>query len=350
MKPIFVKAIVVADGQEIWPENAPNSPFFWKNGCWRRHGIQFDTYPQSKYPKGIQLLKNMADTLKPILDTCSTAVFSASSRGDESYLFEQIKDQNPDARSSPFSTHGVYASAMASFLNIQASISASQTCSSSGMALINAMAWMRAGLIEQAVVVAVELPEHPSTISLFLKSGILNTNPMAGPWPLQTSVAGNGTVVASAAVAVVLTSIPPEKGLKIAGIGWAMEKATSPAGIHPMGLAFQDSMKQACCAFGAPDLILAHLPGTRNGNLAEQKAIDSIFRESRPKAIGTKWFTGHALGASTAVSVVWAWQMLVEQLRPLSTPESRLDALPDSVLVNSQGFGGQATSILLQKC
>lgn len=349
MKPIFIQAVEVADGQAIWPENAPLSPFYWKDGCWRRQGIQFDAYPQSKYPHGIQLVNNMAVTLMPALESGSTAVFSASSRGDESYLFNQIKEQNPDARSSPFSTHGVYASAMASFLNIPASISASQTCSSSGMAFLNAVAWMRAGLIDQAVVVAIELPEHPSTIALLKKSGILNTNPDSGPWPLRTSNAGIGTVVASAAVAMVLTTKQPEKGMKLSGIGWAMEKTSSPAGIHPLGLAFQESMQQACNPFGAPDLILAHLPGTRNGNLAEQTAIDSAFKTQITNVIGTKWFTGHALGASTAVSLVWAWKMLVEQRRPMPTPESTLSTSPQSVLVNSQGFGGQATSILLEK-
>ncbi|MDA0309388.1 MAG: beta-ketoacyl synthase N-terminal-like domain-containing protein [Bacteroidetes bacterium] len=348
MKPIFIQAVEVADGQAIWPEGTPLSPFYWKDGCWRRQGIQLEAYPQSKYPDGIQLLNNMADKLKSVLQAGTTAVFSASSRGDESYLFNQIKEQNPDARSSPFSTHGVYASSMASFLNIPASISASQTCSSSGMAFINAIAWMRAGLIDQAVVAAIELPEHPSTIAMLKKSGILNTNPDSGPWPLRTSNAGIGTVVSSAAVAMVLTTKQPEKGMKISGIGWAMEKASSPAGIHPLGLAFQESMKQACHPFGTPDLILAHLPGTRNGNLAEQSAIDAVFKSQRPITMGSKWFSGHALGASTAVSMVWAWKMLAEQCRPMLTPESALPSLPQSVLINSQGFGGQATSILLE--
>jgi len=349
MKPIFIQAVEVADGQAIWPEGTPLSPFYWKDGCWRRQGIQLEAYPQSKYPDGIQLLNNMADKLKSVLQAGTTAVFSASSRGDESYLFNQIKEQNPDARSSPFSTHGVYASSMASFLNIPASISASQTCSSSGMAIINAIAWLRAGLIDQAVVAAIELPEHPSTIALLKKSGILKTDPDSGPWPLRSSNSGIGTVVSSAAVAMVLTTKQPEKGMKISGFGWAMERASSPAGIHPLGLAFQESMNQACQPFGTPDLILAHLPGTRNGNLAEQSAIDSVFKSQRTNTLGTKWFSGHALGASTAVSMVWAWKMLVDQCRPMPNPESILPTLPQSVLVNSQGVGGQATSILLEK-
>lgn len=347
MRPVYVHAIVLADGQELWPGPNPESPFFWSGNQWQRRGIDLETYPVDKHPPGIRILKNVAGKLRGFITTERAAVFTGSSRGDEAYLFQQLQNTSPDARSSPFSTHGVYASTLAAELDLDAGISASQTCSSSGMALINAMAWLQSGFIDQAAVVGMELPEHQATLAMLRSSGILNTHAEAGPWPITLTENGEGTVVASAAVGLVLGCEKPPVGLLISGSGWAMEKAGSAAGIHPEGLAFQRSMKQACAGF-LPDLILGHLPGTGQGNRAELKAIEAVFGPNAVRVTGTKWFTGHALGASNLVSLYWAWQLLAEGKKEVG-PQAELNPKrAKKILVNSQGFGGQATAFLVE--
>jgi|GEM_PF-1064462 len=349
MRPVYVHSLVAADGQKLWPGPSPESPFFWAGQQWQRKGIDLSPYPTDKHPEGVRILKNIAGKLRSSIKSERAAVFTGSSRGDEAYLFQQIQNSVPDARCSPFSTHGVYASTLANELHVQAGISASQTCSSSGMALLNALAWLEAGFIEQAIVVGLELPEHPATLAMLRSSGILQTNPESGPWPLKTTENGEGTVVASAAIALVLSCEKPEFGLRIAGSGWAMEKAGSAAGIHPEGLAFQQAMRQACQGGLLPDLILGHLPGTRQGNTAELRAIDAVFGLNSMQVTGSKWFTGHALGASNLVSFYWAWQLLVEGKEASEIRvEPKLKRV-EKILINSQGFGGQASAFLVER-
>lgn len=347
MRPVFIHALVLADGQELWPAHNPVSPFFWSGNQWQRRGIDLGTYPVDKHPPGIRILKNVAEKLRGYITSERAAVFTASSRGDEGYLFQHLQNPIPDARSSPFSTHGVYASTLASELKLEAGISASQTCSSSGMALINAMAWLQSGFIDQAAVVGIELPEHPDTLAMLRSSGILNAHAGAGPWPLSLRENGEGTVVASAAVGLLLSCEKPVNGLLISGSGWAMEKAGSAAGIHPEGLAFQRSMKLACAGL-LPDLILGHLPGTRQGNRAERMAIEAVFGQDAVRVTGSKWFTGHALGASNLVSLYWAWQLLVERKEEVGPQAEQNPKRAEKILVNSQGFGGQATAFLVE--
>jgi len=348
MKPVYVHALVLADGQKLWPDSSPESPFYWSGKQWQRRGIDLSTYPVDKHPEGIRILKNMAGKLRGYMRVERAAVFTASSRGDEAYLFQHLQNSSPDARSSPFSTHGVYASTLAAELGLAAGISASQTCSSSGMALINALAWLQAGFIDQAAVVGLELPEHEATLAMLRRSGILQTNSKAGSWPLKLTENGEGTVVSSAAVGLILSQEKPDFGLQITGSGWAMEKADSAAGIHPEGLAFQRAMQQACLGGLKPDLILGHLPGTRQGNKAELKAIDTVFGLDTVQVKGTKWFTGHALGASNLVSFYWAWKFLVEGRQEAANSPGASAKGINKILVNSQGFGGQASAFLLE--
>ncbi|MFZ4061259.1 MAG: beta-ketoacyl synthase N-terminal-like domain-containing protein [Bacteroidia bacterium] len=349
MKPLYVHALVLADGQELWPLPDPTSPFFWSGQHWQRKGIDLHAYGADKHPAGIRIIKNVAEKLRGHVKSERAAVFTGSSRGDEAYLFQQLQHASPDARSSPFSTHGVYASTLAAELGIEAGISASQTCSSSAMAILNAMAWLQSGFIEQAVVVGLELPEHSATLAMLRSSGILQTNEAAGPWPLKLTEQGQGTVVASAAVGLVLSCEKPDLGMHISGRAWAMEKVGSAAGIHPEGLAFQRTMRQACEGGEVPDLILGHFPGTLRGNQAELKAIELVFGKNTVPATGSKWFTGHALGASNLVSLFWAWQYLIEGKQAVEPGKSAMTQMPQQILVNSQGFGGQACSFLVKK-
>jgi 3-oxoacyl-[acyl-carrier-protein] synthase II len=111
------------------------------------------------------------------------------------------------------------------------------------------------------------------------------------------------------------------------------------------------------------DYINAHGTSTPLGDIAETKAIKSVFGEhARKLAISsTKSMLGHLLGASGGVEAIACALSLYEQvLHPTINlenpdPECDLDYVPnqarksqvDYVLSNSFGFGGHNCSVVL---
>jgi 3-oxoacyl-[acyl-carrier-protein] synthase II len=101
------------------------------------------------------------------------------------------------------------------------------------------------------------------------------------------------------------------------------------------------------------DLVIPHSPGTYQGDQAEHNAITSIFGDILPKVINHKFLTGHTLGASGLLSVELGYYMLNQNISfdfpyPSLYPTVSKPS-PQTVLINSMGFGGNAVSIILKK-
>ena len=106
---------------------------------------------------------------------------------------------------------------------------------------------------------------------------------------------------------------------------------------------------------GRVDYINAHATSTRANDLAETRAIKSVFGQEayRIPISSTKSMIGHALGAAGAIEAVVSVKALAEQIIPPTInleepdPECDLDYVPrearaasvESVLSNSFGFG-----------
>lgn len=153
-------------------------------------------------------------------------------------------------------------------------------------------------------------------------------------------------------------------------IGWANSTdgyhVTSP---HPEGIGAVYCMKRclekAGIAPDAVDYINAHGTSTPKGDSIETKAIHTLFGEHVNKLAvsSTKGATGHMMGAGGIVETIACVKAVCEDVIPptlhLTHPDAEcdLDYVPDTArhqtvnvaMSNAFGFGGQNSSILLQK-
>lgn len=139
---------------------------------------------------------------------------------------------------------------------------------------------------------------------------------------------------------------PPEDG---AGAARAMRRALERAGLAPEQV----------------DYVNAHATATPQGDVAETRAIRSVFgrHAGRLAVSSTKSMLGHALGATAAIEAALCVLALRDQVIPptinLDEPDSEcdLDYVPhrarpaalDVLLSNAFGFGGANTALVLRR-
>lgn len=131
----------------------------------------------------------------------------------------------------------------------------------------------------------------------------------------------------------------------------------------PDGLGAQLAMREALTMAGLKPVdiqwVHAHGTGTVNNDESESRAIRQVFSDAQPPVSSTKGFTGHTTSASGSIAAVIAiiamyrrfipvnlgWSQPMEDgLRPyMQTAPIDLHA----VMVNSFGFGGNDSSLIL---
>ncbi|MEM6774146.1 MAG: beta-ketoacyl-ACP synthase II [Pseudomonadota bacterium] len=142
-------------------------------------------------------------------------------------------------------------------------------------------------------------------------------------------------------------TLPPEDGR---GAADAMRAALADASIDAADVEY----------------VNAHGTSTLAGDLAESRAVESVFGASANKVAvsSTKSMIGHLLGAAGAVEAVFSVLAIRDQVAPptinLDTPGEGcvLDYVPNTardmsiqnVLSNSFGFGGTNGSLLFSRC
>ncbi|MGD9017634.1 MAG: beta-ketoacyl-[acyl-carrier-protein] synthase family protein [Desulfobacterales bacterium] len=110
------------------------------------------------------------------------------------------------------------------------------------------------------------------------------------------------------------------------------------------------------------DAINAHATSTRIGDQVEVDALRSVFGGKLPPITANKSLTGHAMGASSAIEVVFALRGIEDQRLPPTinhTPDPELDidcvaegsrsVQQEYVLKNAFGFGGCNACIVFRK-
>ena len=135
---------------------------------------------------------------------------------------------------------------------------------------------------------------------------------------------------------------------------------------HPEGAgavaAMQSALRRAGLAAAAIDYVNAHGTGTRENDLAEAKALKTVFGEHVPPFSSTKHFFGHALAASGAIEAVVCAEALRHQAVPanpgFATPDAAIGLEPIAqfrnaplthVMSNSFGFGGNNVVLIFSK-
>ncbi len=288
-----------------------------------------------------------------------------SSRGAtqlfEAYHTEFLEKGKTSTLASPTTTLGNISSWVAHDLQGKGPvISHSITCSTALHAVLNGIAWIKSGLTNKFLVGGSEAPLTPFTIAqmralkIYSKAGETVQGPNYPCRTLDFGKSENTMVLGEGAAMACLEKGNPKNALaKIIGVGYATEVLDHNVSISTEARCFQDAMKMALGNInpGEVDAIVAHAPGTIQGDMAEVRAIERVFEENIPFLTSNKWKIGHTFGASGMLSVEMAILMLLHQ-KPLVVPFVEHGDLPkkmDKVLVNAVGFGGNAVSVLLSR-
>jgi 3-oxoacyl-[acyl-carrier-protein] synthase II len=243
-------------------------------------------------------------------------------------------------------------------------------CAAGAQSVAEAFRLIAGGEADVVICGGTESPLHPTITSAFG-----NARALASGWddPAEASrpfdKRRNGFVLGEGAAVLVVERAGHADARGAAGyadvIGWgATTDAYHPTMPRPDGEGAAVCMRQALATAGRPaadvDYINAHGTSTKIGDVAETKAIRSVFGDRCPAVSSIKAVTGHMLGASGAVeaaaSALAVSRGMLPPTRNLDDPDPDCDldhvrgqARPGQVSVtlsNSFAFGGHNVSLL----
>jgi 3-oxoacyl-(acyl-carrier-protein) synthase len=281
-----------------------------------------------------------------------------SSRGAtdlfETHYQEYLKSGKAQTLASPTTTLGNISSWVAHDLQSSGpEISHSITCSTALHAVLNGVAWLKAGMADKFLVGGTEAPLTDFTIAQMRALKIYSNSTEEYPnRALDLEKKKNTMILGEGAGVCCLEIGKKENALAyIEGMGYATEILEHSISISAEATCFQKSMKMALqnTHLSEVDVIVMHAPGTIKGDLTEYKAIEKVFGESLPLLTTNKWKIGHTFGASGILSMELAILMM-QHNRFIGVPfaEAQIQTKPiKKVLINAVGFGGNAVSILL---
>ena len=281
-----------------------------------------------------------------------------SSRGAtdlfEKHFQEYLETGKAQTLASPTTTLGNISSWVGHDLQSTGpEISHSITCSTALHALLNGVAWLRAGMVDKFLIGGSEAPLTDFTIAQMRALKIYSHSEDAYPnQALNLDKKLNSMILGEGAAACCLEMGKKDNALAfIEGIGYATEILEHNISISAEATCFQKSMKMALqnTNLADVDVIVMHAPGTKAGDLTEYKAIQKIFGGALPLLTTNKWKIGHTFGASGILSVELAVLMLQHnQFIGVPFAKAQTQTKPiKKVLVNAVGFGGNAVSVLL---
>lgn len=294
------------------------------------------------------------------------AINIGSSRG-ATHLFEKhhqefLETGKTPTLASPTTTLGNISTWVAHDLKSQGpELSHSITCSTALHAVLNAIAWLQAGMADKFLVGGSEAPLTPFTIAQMNALKIYSTLRQAqgdNDWhpcrALDLEKTKNSMVLGEGAAMACLELGKQQSALAyITGFGYATDDLQHSISITDEAECFQKSMKMALQNTdpNEVDAIVMHAPGTIKGDKSEYKAIEKVFGQKLPMLTTNKWKVGHTFGASGMLSFEMAVLMIQHQQFigvPFVTEQNQWKEIRN-VLVNAVGFGGNAVSILISK-
>ncbi len=283
-----------------------------------------------------------------------------SSRGAtslfESHFQEFLQTGKAQTLASPTTTLGNISSWVAHDLQSEGpELSHSITCSTGLHAVLNGIAWIRAGMTTAFLVGGSEAPLTPFTIAQMKAMKIYASNE-ATDFPCRAmdfNKIKNTMVLGEGAASVCLELGKIDNALAyITGIGYATEILQHSVSVSTEAECFKKSMKMALknTPIEKVDAIVMHAPGTIKGDSSEYKAIQHVFGESLPLLTTNKWKTGHTFATSGLLSMELGLLMMQNNQFidvPFAKKQNQMKDIK-TVLVNSVGFGGNAVSILME--
>ncbi len=177
----------------------------------------------------------------------------------------------------------------------------------------------------------------------------------------------HGMSVAEGAAMLLLVANDPDHAVaEILGAGLSCD-AYHPATPHPRGqgarAAMQAAIEDAGISVADIDYINLHGTGTRDNDISEARAINTLFDRQKPLMSSVKGAFGHSLAAAGAIEAVVSAISISNSLVPATVgcrrPDPALKLVPvmqpsqrpiETVLSNSFGFGGNNAAIVLGAC
>jgi 3-oxoacyl-[acyl-carrier-protein] synthase-1 len=232
----------------------------------------------------------------------------------------------------------------------------STACTSSAKPLASARRLIAADIVDAAIVGGVDTL-CALTVLGFQSLQLLDTRACR---PFSADRAG---LSIGEGGALALVERDGEPRVLIEGVGETSD-AYHISAPHPQGhgalAAMTSALEQAGCRAQDVDHINAHGTGTPLNDIAESRAIASLFGVEVP-VVSTKGYTGHTLGAAGAIEFAFSACAIEEGWIPASLLTDRVDPavevrVPDTlvrgrfrrVLSNSFAFGGSNVSVLLR--
>ncbi|MDA9690610.1 beta-ketoacyl-ACP synthase II [Pseudomonadota bacterium] len=217
-----------------------------------------------------------------------------------------------------------------------------------------------------------EMASTPLSISGFISARALSTNPdpesACRPWDKDR----DGFILADGAGSLVLEDYEHAKQrnaniyAEIIGFGMssdAYHMTAPPEDGRGAALSMKNALIDAEVNADEIDYINAHGTSTPLGDLAETRALKTIFTNTMPSISSTKSMTGHTLGAAGAIESIFCIKSLNDNLVPptinLINQDSECDldytalrSVEKKVTVamnNSFGFGGTNSTLVFKK-
>lgn len=249
-------------------------------------------------------------------------------------------------------------------------LSPCSACATSTQAIGEAYEVIRNG--HQAVMICGGADElHHSSAGVFdvLRAASKHSGdvPIASPRPFD--IQRDGLVVGEGAAALVLEAHNHAKKRGARILGEITGYHTCCDGVHMtspssdgMYRCMKGALDQAGCTIHDIDYINAHATGTQLGDIAESRAIKSLFKDTVPVS-ATKGFTGHTLAASGAMEAIFCLLMMahnvivptlhLENIDPdcdgILHVKKKKDTPVNRVMTSNFAFGGINASLVMQK-
>lgn len=263
------------------------------------------------------------------------AILAGSSRGPsdawEAHHAAFLAGKPPPPRTSPRTTLGSLAFTLADYFNAPGlATGLSVTCSSGLHAVVQGVALLKSGLAKRVLVGGAESPLTPFTIAQMRALRVYAAAPTddrPACRPLATPPSGLVLGEGAGFLALELGEDPTLS--TVTGIGYARETGRGDTGMSPNGEGFQRAMRMALDKTKDVEAVVAHAPGTRLGDAAEQTAIHTVLG-GRVTVLSGKSVTGHTFAASGMLGVERGFAERV-----------------GCFAVNAAGFGGNYVTVVV---
>ena len=278
---------------------------------------------------------------------------------------------------SPFFVPGSIANMTSGFISIKYGLRGPNlctvtACSSGSHSVGQAARSIAYGEADAMVTGGSEMASTELSISGFISARALSlsTNPKTAsrPWDIDR----DGFVLSDGAGALILEELDhaTNRGANIYAevIGFGMSSdayhmTAPPDNGSGAALSMKNAINDAELNPNDIDYINAHGTSTPLGDIAEAKAIMSVFSDKKPSISSTKSMTGHTLGAAGAIESIFSILTINKGIVPPTinldnldpncildfTPHESRDKDINIAMNNSFGFGGTNSTLIFKK-